>query len=304
MATKPNYILPKFDGWNPTITYLPSGMGIAEATITPEVAALMLATNRDDNRNKRRGAIGRYADDMANTRWKRTHQGIAFDIFGKLCDGQHRLSGCVESGASFPTLVFFGVGSSAEMAALDTGANRTASDASKYLVGERIGHHLFASLRMFLVGPTGSRLNATHLWLLEKLDVYKGFGEFHEAANFGRNVPGPVRAAVMRAYYYADRADLIRFTGIVADRIDPSEPRDKSAKMLRKILDSSFSLGGQSAQSELYRKAQRAIHAYINGETLDKLYATTDDLFPLPTEEQIAERGELEAKLTAAQEAK
>lgn len=30
MASKPSYIVPKFDGWTPTITYLPNGMTVEE----------------------------------------------------------------------------------------------------------------------------------------------------------------------------------------------------------------------------------------------------------------------------------
>ena len=295
-----NYAIPKFAGWQPTITYLENGWGVAVATITPALAAAMLATNRDDNRNKRPSAYGRYAADMRSGQWKLTHQGIAFDRNGHLCDGQHRLTGCVSSEVPFPTLVFFGVGANEEMATLDTGAIRSAGDASVYMLGERASHRLLASLRSFLQGVSSSRVCMSNVALLGNLEKYTSFSAFHAVIFHGVTPPGPTRGAIMRAYYHADRDDIIRFAELLVEKIDPTEPRDRSVKLLRKYIESCNSFGGQSSQIELYKKSQRSIAAYLQGDVLDRLYSTNDDLFPLPTSELIQDRAAIEEAITEA----
>jgi len=301
MRAKPGYTVPTFAGWHPAIVTLENGWGVAIATISPTLAALMLEKNRNDNRNKRPSAYGRYADDMRSGRWKLTHQGIAFDRNGDLCDGQHRLTACVTSEKSFETLVFFGIGGNEEMASLDTGAIRSTTDASRYMLGNPVGYRLISTMRTFICAGSASGRTMSHMFLLSQFQKYKSFERFHEIvfAGSAKSIPpGPARAAIMRAYYHVDRDDLIRFVNLLRESIDPSEPRDKSVKLLRKYLEACNSFGGQASQAELYRKAQRSISAYIQGDALDKLYSTAEDLFPLPTDQQIAERNALEETLT------
>jgi len=298
-----DYVLPEFGGlWEPDLTLLPNGWGVAIADITPELATAMLALNRKDNRNKRGNATGRYADDMRCDRWRLTHQGIAFDRGGHLCDGQHRLTACVLANAPFRSLVFFGAGSNQEMAVHDTGANRSTTDASVYLIGERIGTSLISVVRSFVYGTTRSRVPLTHAAVLACVDRYQAALSFHREAFVGaKSLPAPVRAAVCRAYYHADRADLIRFVRLVTDHLDPSEGRDRAAKLLRKFVESP-SGGGADRQREQYCKAQRAVSAYLAGTPLDKLYGSDDDLYPLPSDDQIRDRDELEASLNPEKE--
>ena len=66
-------------------------------------------------------------------------------------DGQHRCESCVQSGEGFDTLIWFGVPDEA-FPVTDTGAPRTASDASGYVTGERISLEVVATVRAFLDG--------------------------------------------------------------------------------------------------------------------------------------------------------
>lgn len=292
-----DYAMPDFGApWAPEVTLLPNGWGVSIATVGPGLAAAMLATNREDNRSRRRHTTARYAGDMRGGLWQLTHQGIAFDRRGRLCDGQHRLTACADSGAPFASLVFFGVGNNEEMAVLDTGANRSAADASTYVLGERVGNDVIAVARSFAHGPNRFRVTMTHAHLLGLIDTYRaGIWFYRRAFHAGdkRYAPAPVRGAVVRAFYHADPDDLTRFVAVLAERLDPSEPRDRVIKQLRRIVVDGTTGNGLDRQRELYCKAQRAVAAYLGGEVIDRLFASEDDLFPLPSESQLADRDAL-----------
>lgn len=67
-------------------------------TVTPQYAAEVLASQNDGNRPVSKARVSRYANEMRRGRWLHTHQGIAFDVNGRLLDGQHRLAAVVEAG--------------------------------------------------------------------------------------------------------------------------------------------------------------------------------------------------------------
>ena len=70
-------------------------------TITPAKALEYLATvDTSKQRPLKKMKIDDYAASMAHGHWVLTHQGIAFDDEGNLCDGQHRMHAVVKSGAT------------------------------------------------------------------------------------------------------------------------------------------------------------------------------------------------------------
>lgn len=98
-------------------------------TITPSMARKMLGGNVV-NRNLRRGRVNLYAKYMAAGQWRVTGESIVFDPEGRLLQGQHRLTACVEADVSFRSVVVRGV-EAAAMKVMDTGMSRTAADAFK-----------------------------------------------------------------------------------------------------------------------------------------------------------------------------
>lgn len=95
-------------------------------TITPERALKYLDRNVD-NRRLRESVVSRYAQDMAANNWELTGDPIVFNTNGDLVQGQHRLYACVESEASFTTLVMRNAPLSA-YTVMDTGEKRTLAD--------------------------------------------------------------------------------------------------------------------------------------------------------------------------------
>lgn len=84
------------------------GVNTVELTITPETAAAMLTTNAM-NRPISRAHVERLCGAMRRGEWELNGATIKVARTGRLLDGQHRLTACVESGCSFKTLVVHGL---------------------------------------------------------------------------------------------------------------------------------------------------------------------------------------------------
>lgn len=79
-----------------------------QKTITPEIAVAMLATNAM-NRPLSPAHVARLAGSMQRGEWELNGATIKVAETGRLLDGQHRLTACVESGRPFTTLVVSGL---------------------------------------------------------------------------------------------------------------------------------------------------------------------------------------------------
>lgn len=80
-----------------------------EVEVDPDLASQWLADHNTRNRPLSKVHVATLAADLANGRWKTTHQGVAFDWNGVLVDGQHRLAAIVEAGVPARLLVTRGV---------------------------------------------------------------------------------------------------------------------------------------------------------------------------------------------------
>lgn len=95
-------------------------------TITPDTARIYLKLN-NNNRPLRKTHIRELASDMMQGNWQVTHQSIAFDITGRLIDGQHRLYAIIEAGLPIQISVTRGC-SASSFSIIDRGSNRSKSD--------------------------------------------------------------------------------------------------------------------------------------------------------------------------------
>jgi hypothetical protein len=97
-------------------------------TITPDLAAVMLERNADDewrNRPQSERGQARYVKAMKRG-WKLTGEPIIFSKSGRLLNGQHRLTACTQAQANFDCLVVFGIDDDA-FKFMDVGITRTAA---------------------------------------------------------------------------------------------------------------------------------------------------------------------------------
>lgn len=98
--------------------------------ITPEWAKNVLNDSNVDNRRLRPSWVKVLANSIERGEWQITHQGIAFDVHGKLIDGQHRLSAVAKSGQSVQMIVTTGLDPQV-FAAVDMHARRSIADLTK-----------------------------------------------------------------------------------------------------------------------------------------------------------------------------
>lgn len=99
--------------------------------VTPAMAREWLDHNTN-NRRLRAGVVDNFLRLHERGEWKLTHQGIAFDRFGTLVDGQHRLTfiSLLADGESVPLNVTTDICDDA-FDAIDIGLKRTMSDIYK-----------------------------------------------------------------------------------------------------------------------------------------------------------------------------
>lgn len=283
---KTEYLMPELgQPWPFPISYLPNGWGMSIAKVTPDLAERMLRTNVENQRRIIKTAVHRYAQDMSSDSWKLTHQGIAFNEYGQLHDGQNRLSAIVDSGCTVPMLVFFGAGSQAEMTVIDTTKARTVYDAAAVNgieVNARVAVPLWMAVRYGDGGGGGMKLSqlalTTRLKYLNRyqtrlLDIARWFGTSLMAQRIGRSA---FRAAVFCAYPHVNHKCLERFAAVLTEQLNP-HPGEGVCKQLRAI---GLTQKRSNLDHEHFLKTCRAIELFHAKQEVARLYACEENPFP------------------------
>lgn len=257
--------------------------------ITPEIASLWLKKNTS-NRGLKERYVDRLANDMTQGAWKLTHQGIAFNREGTLIDGQHRLSAIVQSGVSVPMLVTYGVDRSSQLV-MDDHARRTAADAIKLSIGLDVSKNHIATARSMVSGFPGKywsqNINSKSV-MLEFLQenshlIDLALQSFPSHRKF--ITIAPIYAIVARAYATADHNRLREFCNCLFTG-EMSSKDDKAAITLRNWMSENRGTMHFGARYEVYRKGERALHSFLEGLPLVKIYVTSKELFPIPSDER------------------
>jgi len=92
------------------------------------------------------------------------------------------------------------------------------------------------------------------------------------------------RGVLARAYYSVDIGRLRHFADVLQTGVASSEEDQPVTMLLKFLIETSQRRRGRPEVRERHGKTERALAAYIAGEQLSKLYATTAELFPLPEE--------------------
>ena len=260
-------------------------------TITPRIAEQYLTT-MTTNRSLKSSVISRYADDMIAGRWVLTHQGIAFDENGSLCDGQHRLQAIIKSGVSVSMVVTRGVDPTA-IFNLDNGVGRTFRD-SETIAGNPIPAAFPAALRSMYTlertkGNAAIRAKfSSHSFLRSLADVHYDAVMFslrcfsQSVNNHTHGVySGPVLGVVARAFYTQDHDRLESF-GLIMRTGMTTSIQDSAAITFRNWKISAAPTGSVG-QKLSYLKCESALIAFLEKRPLSKLYKREEEFFPVPT---------------------
>lgn len=283
-----DYTIPALTFWPAAaqVTFLPDtpGWAVARVDVGPDLAAEMIDTKPDNQRNFKNAHIERIKTDMTEGRWKLTHQGVAFNTLGRLHDGQNRLHAVVRSGATVPVFVWFGAGRDPEMTVIDTHCTRNVIDAAKVNrqdLDSRMASTLQYAIRYGVVNGQAIVAGMTHGRKLELFERYAGalravsewFGHTKMAKRVGS---GPVRAAVFCATAHVDVALLERFARVLSEQADPI-PGEGIAKRLRGLIVGETN----PVDRDIFLKTCRSILHFVNQEDPGKLYACPDNPFPI-----------------------
>lgn len=255
-------------------------MNITQELITPEKAKQYLESNTH-NRALRKALVEIYAKDIANGRWRATHQGIAFSSDGRLLDGQHRLAAIVQAMVPVQMLVARGLPPQSQIV-MDDHAKRSAGDALSLALGDDVSARDIAVMRAVKeMGPGPSRHTARRSTKQELMETWE---LFRNAIQFIRDhfpsAEKGVTAAVVKAaivlwwFHVEDLERLALFCEIVRGETLPNGIEDGSAVMLREWLLKN-GMQSNAIRADGFRKSQRAIQAFMRYEALARLHGTT-----------------------------
>lgn len=234
------------------------------------------------NRDYRPRSIARYTTAMLAGEWRLTHQGLAFDVDGRLIDGQHRLWAVVCAANRRPGIkIQFWVskGWDAEnYQTIDNGVPRVAADllkesrkvvsvATAMVLGHRIGGGNFArsgsgKLRESEMRDFIDEYREGIDWAIGALTT-KQFSNATITAVFAR-------AAIAQK---ADRAKLLQFINLA---LEGGNGLQHPASLLRKVMAT------KPKSSILYRKLETALVAFLSDRNPQVLYGLDREQFQLP----------------------
>jgi hypothetical protein len=243
------------------------------------------------NRHQDPTRIRILADDMEGDRFIETHEGVAFDEGGNLIDGQHRLEAIVLSGMPQELVVVWGVPREA-IKVIDSGKPRSIADVLRIEGSRASSTHAAIAARLIMdLKPSSNR---TALSRTLKIAMVKKHWDAMEFAipkkKLRPTCNANVLAAVVCAWYTQDRSRLSAFLECLTKGIVTHE-RDQSAVALNRfLLGMSGKTGGGSVALEIFAKSLGALRAFLKEKPIDKVYAMTENPFPIPqlTEEEKA----------------
>lgn len=248
--------------------------------VTPVMALEWLAERNEGNRNEIAGNIAMMARDIKAGLWRLTHQGMAFDLSGRLRDGQNRLAAIVEAECAAPMMIsLYDV--DAGLAVIDTGVKRRWTDQVLMLSGERVESKVSVVARWFTDAPQRkcSFQELNEVYREYRRPITWTVSQMPPRAQYVTK--GPVLGAIARASFHVPQEVLETFCRVLhTGSGSESRPHDSNPLLLRGWLFTQNASGGGSAQFGQYAKTQLAIRKYADGVICKKVTGSDEDLFP------------------------
>jgi len=176
--------------------------------ITPKKAAEYIATvDTSKQRPLKQAKIDDYATSMAHGHWVLTHQGIAFDDEGNLCDGQHRMHAVVKSGVTVEMQVTRNMiqkqGNLFTFDAIDQGVKRHIGEQLHVRHGVKNANTTAAAAKLIAQLCTNRGLVMTVANTLGVLQYFQK--EIEEAHSMLQSTAGMLRAPILGSCAFALR---------------------------------------------------------------------------------------------------
>ena len=232
----------------------------------------------EGNRRLARNDVDKYKRDMMNGSWIPTDEAIGVDYQGHVYNGRHRLTAITElweegHKIEVPLYFTFNVLTTARFV-IDSGRVRPMSDRLRLIVDTPLGNRTAGFCKAVMRGSAKSKLKYTE-------SEVAAFSHKWESliAWIAKNLPyarAEVQAAVAKAYLwygpekiepFCERFREIKF-------IDDGDPARALFVALTRQKVNRINASGVA-----YKKTMAAIHALINGHSMNKLYEREEDLF-------------------------
>lgn len=287
----------------------PAGITTALVTVTPEMAVDWLTRN-SRNRPLRASVVKRYASDMLAGRWKAGGCTIKFDHHGVLLNGQHTLYAVYESGTSIDALVVTGLDPSVVLVE-DDHSRRRLSDVARLqspgwavttrdaAVAAMLSLSETVNVTKTLSRPAPSRQEELDYLLQHRDAISFSVSCFSASGTVARRgiVVAPVLAVVARAYYTENHDALRRFARVLQTGMVNDTSENAAVAMRNALLAAVGTTASTEAiKMDTFRRTERALRAFLDGEALKIIRPADEELFPLPSEPALARKRARPAK--------
>jgi len=247
--------------------------------VTPQLAKTWLVRNYF-NRKISEEMVERFQRAMRAGDWRLTHQGIAFDRYGLLVDGQNRLEAVCRSGKTIRMHVFVDQ-TIANHETIDCGRPRTNLDVIRLEKRDsRITTKHLSTLRAMLAGRLCQRLNLSSKEIDIKYQhhyVPIQFAIDQLAPAYSRQINDPtVRGVVARAYYHVNEAKLKAFCGWLCTPYNQPAIIKELADWLIKLPDHR-----ESTRREIYKRVEYSLLAFACEREFVSIPFAARELFSL-----------------------
>jgi hypothetical protein len=258
-------------------------MNIKVMTVTPKMAAEFLKkVDIAKQRKLSERLVDTYAQTMRNGKWVLTHQGIAFDKNGNLCDGQHRMQAVVKSGVTIQVIVSTDVDEMQKgvftFDAIDRGVPRSIGDQLNVRHGIKNANIVAAACRCIGIICKRTMYKAT---VENTLSVYERFGDNVEyCVSALHSTPALRNASIIGTLAFCQRAMHKQVTPFI-DSVSSGENicAGDPAYTLRNFVLSGGSHGaGAGVLGRGERQTALAAMRYVLGEKVKQLKLTSSGL--------------------------
>lgn len=253
--------------------------------ITPEMAEDVLENHNHINRPKRQNLAEKYTRERTDGNYILGWHAIAYDYNGELMNAQHTMMAILESGIAEEHLVVRGLDPRARLIG-DTDAPRRPHDILKINGFDQATTRTTAVVRQMM---NGLNKRATMTEIVKAYEKYEPAVLIIEGMFPGHRPKltlSTVKAPMARALSSYPENSIQRFADILYNGIARRTKKgDISVILLRDYLLQRIPYGGDTGATEVYRKAESALYAFLTNTTLTKLEPSEEELFPLPDEE-------------------
>lgn len=247
--------------------------------VTPALAEEWLKQNYF-NRKINGETVERLCRAMLAGHWRLTHQGIAFDRYGALVDGQQRLEAVRRSGQTIKMLVFIDQ-SIGNHEAIDCGKIRTHLDVIRLEQRDsRITTKHLSTLRAMLAGRLCTRLSLSSKELNAKYRQHYSAVQYavdQLAPAYARQIDDPtVRGVIARAYYFVNETRLKTFCARLCTPYNQPAIIRELADRLVKLPDRR-----EATRREIYKRTEYSLLAFAREREFVSIPFVAKELFSL-----------------------